>query len=143
MNVRLGYQANAWGGVVGHPVGVTSIKDLFYLTPGDTVDTLARIAGAGYAGVAGLLTGVITSIITAPIAAYLFDGGSGIDALVAAFYNINQRSLAIISGEHTVVEPFDKLTLFLIVYLIVQLLPQRLRQRFPNTRAAADGDIGR
>jgi inosose dehydratase len=49
--VRLGYQANAWGGVVGHPVGVTSIKDLFYLTPGDTPDTLARIAAAGYEGV--------------------------------------------------------------------------------------------
>jgi inosose dehydratase len=49
--VRLGYQANAWGGVVGHPVGVTSIKDLFYLTPGDTADTLARIAAAGYEGV--------------------------------------------------------------------------------------------
>jgi inosose dehydratase len=49
--VRLGYQANAWGGVVGHPVGVTSIKDLFYLTPGDTLDTLERIARAGYEGV--------------------------------------------------------------------------------------------
>jgi inosose dehydratase len=49
--MRVGYQANAWGGVVGHPVGVTSIKDLFYLTPGDTLDTLGRIAGAGYEGV--------------------------------------------------------------------------------------------
>jgi inosose dehydratase len=49
--MRLGYQANAWGGVVGHPVGVTSIKDLFYLTPGDTLDTLGRIAAAGYDGV--------------------------------------------------------------------------------------------
>jgi inosose dehydratase len=49
--VKIGYQANAWGGVVGHPQGVTSIKDLWYLTPGDTLDTLARIAAAGYAGV--------------------------------------------------------------------------------------------
>ena len=49
--MRIGYQANAWGGVVGHPVGVTSIKDLFYLTPGDTDDTLGRIAAAGYEGV--------------------------------------------------------------------------------------------
>jgi inosose dehydratase len=49
--VRIGYQANAWGGVVGHPVGVKSIKDLFYLTPGDTQDTLGRIARAGYEGV--------------------------------------------------------------------------------------------
>ena len=51
MTLRLGHQANAWGGVIGHPVGVTSIKDLFYLTPGDTLRTLREIAGAGYAGV--------------------------------------------------------------------------------------------
>ena len=49
--MRLGHQANSWGGVVGHPVGVTSIKDLFYLTPGDTLATLRAVAAAGYAGV--------------------------------------------------------------------------------------------
>jgi inosose dehydratase len=49
--VRLGHQANSWGGVVGHPVGVTSIKDLFYLTPGDTLATLREVAAAGYEGV--------------------------------------------------------------------------------------------
>lgn len=49
--MRFGYHANAWGGVVGHPVGVTSIKDLFYLTPGDTVDTIRRIGEAGWEGV--------------------------------------------------------------------------------------------
>jgi inosose dehydratase len=49
--VRLGHHANAWGGVVGHPVGVTSIKDLFYLTPGDTMQTLREVASAGYEGV--------------------------------------------------------------------------------------------
>lgn len=49
--MRLGHQANSWGGVVGHPVGVTSIKDLYYLTPGDTLATLGEVAGAGYEGV--------------------------------------------------------------------------------------------
>jgi inosose dehydratase len=49
--MRLGHQLNAWGGVVGHPVGVTSIKDLFYLTPGDTRAAMGEAAGAGYAGV--------------------------------------------------------------------------------------------
>jgi sugar phosphate isomerase/epimerase len=51
MTLRLGHHANAWGGVVGHPVGVTSIKDLFYLTPGDTLLTLRAVADAGYEGV--------------------------------------------------------------------------------------------
>lgn len=49
--VRFGHHANSWGGVVGHPVGVTSIKDLFYLTPGDTLATLGEVADAGYEGV--------------------------------------------------------------------------------------------
>jgi inosose dehydratase len=49
--MRLGHQANSWGGVVGDPVGVTSIKDLFYLTPGDTLATLGEVAAAGYEGV--------------------------------------------------------------------------------------------
>jgi inosose dehydratase len=49
--MKLGHHANAWGGVVGHPVGVTSIKDLYYLTPGDTLATLGEVAAAGYQGV--------------------------------------------------------------------------------------------
>lgn len=48
--MKLGYQTNTWGGVVGHPVGVTSIKDLFYLTPGSTEEALRDIAAAGYQG---------------------------------------------------------------------------------------------
>src|SRR5690349_10480832 len=50
-SMRFGHHANSWGGVVGHPVGVTSIKDLFYLTPGDTLATLGEVADAGYEGI--------------------------------------------------------------------------------------------
>lgn len=49
--MRLSYQTITWGGVVGHPVGVTSIKDLFYLANGSTEAAINDIAGAGYAGV--------------------------------------------------------------------------------------------
>jgi inosose dehydratase len=49
--MNFGYQTNTWGGVVGHPAGVTSIKDLFYLTPGSDEEALRDIAAAGYAGV--------------------------------------------------------------------------------------------
>ena len=49
--MRLSYQTITWGGVVGHPVGVTSIKDLFYLANGSTEAALRDIAAAGYAGV--------------------------------------------------------------------------------------------
>ena len=49
--MRLSYQTITWGGVVGHPVGVTSIKDLFYVATGSTETAVREIAAAGYAGV--------------------------------------------------------------------------------------------
>ncbi len=49
--MRLSYQTITWGGVVGNPVGVTSIKDLFYRANGSTEAAVRDIAAAGYAGV--------------------------------------------------------------------------------------------
>ena len=49
--MKLGCQSITWGGVVGHPVGVTSVKDLYYLAHGSTENALREIAAAGYAGV--------------------------------------------------------------------------------------------
>jgi len=49
--MKLSYQTITWGGVVGHPVGVTSIKDLFYLANGSTETAVREIGAAGYAGV--------------------------------------------------------------------------------------------
>jgi inosose dehydratase len=49
--MKLGYQTNTWGGVVGHPAGVTSIKDLYYVTPGSTGQAVRDIADAGYQGI--------------------------------------------------------------------------------------------
>lgn len=49
--MKLSYHTITWGGVVGHPVGVTSVKDLFYLANGATEPALRDVAAAGYAGV--------------------------------------------------------------------------------------------
>ena len=111
------------------------------------IATIAGIAAgyfvlknAGYAGLAGLLTGVVAAIVSAPIAAYVFGGvtGSGTDALVAAFRASGQGILASAFAQGTVSDPFDKMTSFMVVYLIVQSLPRRLLMRFPNTRAAEE-----
>lgn len=48
--MSFGYQTNTWGGVVGYPAGVTSIKDLYYLTYGSDEQALRGIAAAGYQG---------------------------------------------------------------------------------------------
>ncbi|EXX89458.1 sugar phosphate isomerase [Paenibacillus darwinianus] len=49
--MKWGYQTNTWGGVVGHPAGVTSVKDLYYLANGSTEEAVKDIAAAGYEGI--------------------------------------------------------------------------------------------
>ncbi len=48
--MKLGYPTITWGGVVGAPGGVTSVKELFYFTAGSTENALRDIAAAGYTG---------------------------------------------------------------------------------------------
>jgi inosose dehydratase len=48
--MQLGYHTITWGGVVGHPVGVTSIKDLFYQANGSMERAVRDIASVGYTG---------------------------------------------------------------------------------------------
>lgn len=45
------YHANCWGALGGAPVGVTSIKDLYYRTFGDMGRAIADIGAAGYEGI--------------------------------------------------------------------------------------------
>jgi inosose dehydratase len=48
--MRLAYHSITWGGVVGAPQGVTSIKDLYYLSNGSLENAVKGIAAAGYEG---------------------------------------------------------------------------------------------
>lgn len=49
--MRLGYQTITWGGVVGDPTGVTSVKDLFYRVNGPLSQAIKEIGALGYEGV--------------------------------------------------------------------------------------------
>lgn len=49
--MQLGYHTICWGGVFGDATGVTSIKDLYYRTPGSMPTAISEIAAAGYAGI--------------------------------------------------------------------------------------------
>ncbi|MGG1680276.1 hypothetical protein ACIFOT_31900 [Neobacillus sp. NRS-1170] len=44
--MKLDYQTNTWGGIVEHPAGVTSVKELYYLAYGSTEEALKDIAAA-------------------------------------------------------------------------------------------------
>ncbi len=46
--MKVGYMTNAWGAVVGHCGGVTSIKDLYYLSTGDDEQAIKAISEAGF-----------------------------------------------------------------------------------------------
>lgn len=46
--MKVGYMTNAWGSVVGHCAGVTSVKDLYYLSTGSTEVAFKCISEAGY-----------------------------------------------------------------------------------------------
>jgi hypothetical protein len=96
---------------------------------------------AGYAGLVGLLTGIVAAILSAPMAAVVFGGvtGAGTDLLVAAFRASGASILESTFAQGVVSDPFDKMTSFLLVWLIVQSLPRRLLARFSNTRD--DGEV--
>ena len=86
---------------------------------------------SGYAGLAGLVTGVVAAIISAPTAAIVFGGvtGAGTDLLVAAFRASGASILASTMAQGAVSDPFDKMVSFLIVWLIIQSLPARFKAR--------------
>jgi inosose dehydratase len=49
--MKLAYHSITWGGVIGDPTGVTSIKDLYYRSAGSVTESFGAIQQAGYAGV--------------------------------------------------------------------------------------------
>jgi inosose dehydratase len=48
--IRTAYHTICWGGVTGDPVGVTSVKDLFYRSYGELEQAIAEIAEVGFDG---------------------------------------------------------------------------------------------
>lgn len=85
----------------------------------------------GYAGLAGLVTGIVAAIISAPTAAVVFGGvtGGGTDLLVAAFRASGGNIISSVMAQGAVSDPFDKMLSFMVVWLILQALPARFKAR--------------
>ena len=90
--------------------------------------------------IAGLITGLIGAIMSAPLSAFIFGGvtGAGTDALVAAFRAYGDSVLTATTKQGLLSDPTDKLITFVIAYLIIVALPRRMRTRFSQTSAMAD-----
>jgi inosose dehydratase len=48
--MRIAHHTITWGGVVGDPTGVTSIKDLYYRSHGSIIEAVQDIGAVGYEG---------------------------------------------------------------------------------------------
>ena len=81
---------------------------------------------------AGLITGAVAAILSAPIAAYVFGGvtGTGTDAVVAMFRSAGLDALGANLGQGVVSEPLDKIVSYLVVWAVMLGLPARFKARF-------------
>jgi hypothetical protein len=87
-----------------------------------------------YVTVAGMLTGVVAALISAPISANLFSGvtGAGTDFLVAAFRQAGSNINTATFQQGLLSDPVDKLVTFFVVYLILAAMARRTKARFPQ-----------
>ena len=86
---------------------------------------------------AGLATGVVAALVSAPIAAFVFGGttAAGTGAIVGAFRAMGNSLLASTTMQGLLSDPVDKAVTFTVVMLILGAMPSRFRQRFPFVRA--------
>jgi hypothetical protein len=94
-----------------------------------------------YVVVAGVITGSLAAIVSAPIAANVFGGvtGSGVDFLVAAFRQAGSDLQAATLQQGLLVDPADKMLTCLVVYVIVTGMARRVRARFPQGDRLVEG----
>jgi energy-coupling factor transport system substrate-specific component len=156
----LGWTSPAFGGEVNFNVeGSEAIFTILgwvvlILVGGTVVGLLAllfirRDLTAAYVVVAGLGTGIVAALISAPISANVFSGvtGGGTDFLVAAMRQAGADIGAATLGQGLISDPIDKITTFFVVYLIVSAMARRTKARFPQgeqllEEGTADADEG-
>lgn len=95
-----------------------------------------------YVTVAGVLTGIVAALISAPISANLFSGvtGSGTDFLVAAFRQAGSDIQTATFQQGLLSDPVDKLVTFIVVYLILNAMARRTKARFPQGEQLLSAD---
>jgi hypothetical protein len=86
-----------------------------------------------WVAIAGIFTGIVAALISAPISAIVFGGvtGSGTDLIVAALRQGGADVLQASLGQGFFSDPIDKLITSFIVYIILTSLSARYLARFP------------
>ena len=88
--------------------------------------------------VAGAVCGIVSALISAPIAALVFGGvtGSGTDLLVAAFQHAGSDLQQAVLQQSLISDPIDKTITYLVVFTILASLSRRLAAQFPQGERA-------
>lgn len=88
------------------------------------------------APIAGLISGVLVGVVSAPVAAFVFGGTSGVGtgAVVAAFRSMGDSLLSAVTKQALISDPGDKAIVFLIAALLVYALPGRLSHSYEFVR---------
>lgn len=81
---------------------------------------------------AGIITGLLAALVSAPITAYLYGGvtGSGTDVITAIFRNFGLGIVPSAFAQGVSSDPLDKAISFFVVWLVIQALPNRFLDRF-------------
>ena len=95
---------------------------------------LRRDIGAVFAISAGLFTGIVAAVVSAPIYAFFYGGvtGSGTDAIAAAFRAGGDSLYQSTLKQGLLSDPIDKMITSFVVFFIVGSLSRRFVARFPN-----------
>lgn len=88
------------------------------------------------APIAGLVSGVLVGAISAPVAAFVFGGTSGVGtgAVVTVFRSMGDSLLSAVTKQALLSDPGDKAIVFLIAALLVYALPSRMSQSYEFVR---------
>jgi len=97
-----------------------------------------RDLGVVYVLVAGAACGVVSALIAAPIAAYVFAGvtGSGTDFLVLLFQHAGSDLQTAVLQQSLISDPIDKTITYLVVFALFGAASRRVTARFPQGERA-------
>ena len=97
-----------------------------------------RDLGVAYIIVGGAVTGIVSALISAPIATVFYSGvtGSGTDLLVAAFQQAGSDLQSAVVQQGLLSDPIDKTVTFFVVFAILGALSRRFVARFPQGEQA-------
>jgi energy-coupling factor transport system substrate-specific component len=113
-------------GIIGLLAGIVGWRGIF--SPREGIRNWVLVA------LAGLVTGFVAALASAPIAYFVFGGttGGGTDVLVVFFRSVFENAFVATVGQGIVSDPLDKTITFLVAMAILLAVPVTVKTTFPQ-----------